>query len=301
MPAWTRLIRFVDEDDIERYGEPIVNSGDEVIPLYEAGRLEATVLSGTTFSESGLTPEKGVTKFVKELLSPLTPKDVPIVRCVGLNYMKHIKEGGRTAPPYPSIFIKGSPSIAQWNETIPIPPVAHTDSTDYEGELCFVVGRTAKDIPREDALSYIAGYLVGNDISNRAWQRDPAYAGSVPQWGFSKGFDKYAPLGPVIVSPSILKSADDLRLQTFVNGELRQDTGTDDMLFDVTTILSFISQGTTIEAGTVVMTGTPSGVGFGFKPEPKYLTHEDEVEVRITGLGSVRNKIRFEVYGFFFV
>jgi 2-keto-4-pentenoate hydratase/2-oxohepta-3-ene-1,7-dioic acid hydratase in catechol pathway len=139
----------------------------------------------------------------------------------------------------------------------------------------------------------VAGFVAGNDVSARTWQRDPAYAGGVPQWCFSKGFDKFAPLSPVLVSPSVVGNASNLRLQTFVNGELRQDTRTDDLLFGVEYIIEFISQGTTLEKGTVIMTGTPAGVAMGMA-SPKWLAHGDEVEVRIERLGSLKNRMEFE-------
>lgn len=146
---------------------------------------------------------------------------------------------------------------------------------------------------KEDALSYVAGYCVGNDVSARAWQRDPKKAGGVPQWCFAKGFDKFCPLSPMLVSPKVVGAADDLLLQTFVNGEERQNTSTGDLLFGVKEIVSFCSQGTTLEAGSVILTGTPSGVAMGMK-EPKYLNDGDIVEVRISSLGSIKNKMAFE-------
>lgn len=135
--------------------------------------------------------------------------------------------------------------------------------------------------------------MVSNDVSARKWQRDPAYAGSVPQWCFSKGFDKWAPLGPMIVSPALVGSADSLRIQTFVDGECMQDSNTSDLIYNVERIIEFISQGTTLEQGTVIMTGTPSGVAMGRSPSP-WLKDGQLVEVKIEQLGSVRNKIHFE-------
>jgi 2-keto-4-pentenoate hydratase/2-oxohepta-3-ene-1,7-dioic acid hydratase in catechol pathway len=124
------------------------------------------------------------------------------------------------------------------------------------------------------------------------WQRDPKYAGNVPQWCFSKGFDKFAPIGPMIVSPSVLGAADKQSLQTIVNGELRQNSDTSDLLFGVRKIVAFLSQGTTLEPGTLIMTGTPAGVALGMK-KPLYLKDGDVVEVKIGGLGSVRNTMKF--------
>lgn len=157
-----------------------------------------------------------------------------------------------------------------------------------------MIGRSGKDISKEDTLSHIAGYLAANDVSARGWQRDPKKAGGVPQWCFSKGFDKFAPLSPMLVSPTVVGNAADLQLRTLVNGEERQNTSTGDLLFGVEDVVSFISQGTTIEAGTIILTGTPSGVAMGMEA-PKYLNDSDVVEVSISGLGKVSNKMKFEV------
>jgi 2-keto-4-pentenoate hydratase/2-oxohepta-3-ene-1,7-dioic acid hydratase in catechol pathway len=176
---------------------------------------------------------------------------------------------------------------------VPIPRIAQDGTLDYEGELAVVIGKTGKDIPKTDALSHVAGFLAANDVSARGWQRDPKKAGGVPQWCFSKGFDKFAPLSPVLVAPSVVGNASGLTLQTLVNGEERQYTSTSDLLFGVEDIVAFCSQGTTLEAGTVILTGTPSGVAMGMK-EPKYLNDGDVVEVRISQLGAVKNKMAFE-------
>lgn len=156
-----------------------------------------------------------------------------------------------------------------------------------------MIGKEGRDIPKDSVLEHVAGYCVSNDVSARGWQRDPAKAGGVPQWCFSKGFDKFAPLGPVLVSPSVLGAAADLHLRTLVNGEKRQSTSTRDLLFGVEDIVSFCSQGTTLQVGTVILTGTPSGVAMGMR-DPKYLEDGDLVEVSIAGLGSVRNRMIFK-------
>ncbi|KAJ0159145.1 Fumarylacetoacetate hydrolase domain-containing protein 2 [Colletotrichum tanaceti] len=288
--SWDRLIRFVDDNDVEHFGEPQVQDESEFTALLDKNDLWAVVYDGAS-PVSPLT--KGERVHVKALKPLLTPRDVPIIRCIGLNYVKHIKEGGRTPPPYPSVFIKPATSVAAWNEDVPIPKVAQDGTVDYEGELAFVIGKTGKDIPKERALEHVAGYLAANDVSARAWQRDPAKAGGVPQWCFSKGFDKFAPLSPVLVSPAVVGAGGGLTLQTFVNGEERQNESTGDLLFGVEDVVSFISQGTTLEAGTVVLTGTPSGVGMGMKPTG-YLKDGDVVEVRISKLGGVKNRMVFE-------
>lgn len=184
--------------------------------------------------------------------------------------------------------------MASSHEDIPIPKLAQDDQCDYEGELSIVIGKSGKNISKEDALHYIAGYVTSNDVSARKWQKDPAFAGVVPQWCFSKGFDKYAPLGPMIVSPEVVSDAGQLRLRTWVNDELRQDSDTSDLLFGVREIISFISQGSTLEQGTVIMTGTPAGVAMGMKPEPRYLKDGDVVKVEIEQLGSISNRMVWE-------
>ena len=123
-----------------------------------------------------------------------------------------------------------------------------------------MIGKDAKNVSEEEALTYVAGYTAGDDISARKWQRDPAYAGGVPQWCFSKGFDGYAPLGPCIVATKTLGDGSGRRLQTRVNGEIRQDTNTSDLLFGVKRLVHFLSQGTTLRKGSLIMTGTPAGI-----------------------------------------
>lgn len=174
-----------------------------------------------------------------------------------------------------------------------MPTIAQNDQCDWEGELSILIGKTGKNIKRDQALDYVAGYMASNDVSARKWQRDPAYAGGVPQWGFSKGFDKWAPMGPMIVSPQVVGNASNLTIETLVDGVIRQDSNTDDLVFGVEDIIAFISQGTTLERGTVIMTGTPSGVAMGMA-SPPWLKHGQVVEVKIEHLGSVKNRMHFE-------
>jgi 2-keto-4-pentenoate hydratase/2-oxohepta-3-ene-1,7-dioic acid hydratase in catechol pathway len=173
-----------------------------------------------------------------------------------------------------------------------------------------VLGKDAKDVPESEALEYVAAYTVGNDISTRKLQRDQKLAGPVPQWGFSKGFDTFAPLGPVLVSSSLIPDPSKLQLKTTVDGELRQASGTDDLLFSVPYLISYLSSGTTLQKGSVIMTGTPggkkhqgcrdicsdtyvtTGVGAGLKP-PKYLVPGTKMEVYISEIGTLRNGVDF--------
>ena len=204
-----------------------------------------------------------------------------------------VQEGGRTLPPHPSTFIKANTCLQDHEGPIVIPKLAQDNQADYEGELCFIISRDCKDISEADAFDYIGGYACGNDVSSRKWQRDPALAGTVPQWNFSKGFDTYAPIGPQLVSTKVIPEPAKLQLQTRVNGELRQDSGIDDLCFKIPTLVAFCSQGTTLKKGTVVMTGTCAGVGYAMK-EPQFLKPGDVVEVSLLpGVGTLRNTVEF--------
>jgi 2-keto-4-pentenoate hydratase/2-oxohepta-3-ene-1,7-dioic acid hydratase in catechol pathway len=164
---------------------------------------------------------------------------------------------------------------------------------DYEGELVIVIGKDAKNVSEENALEYVAGYSAGNDVSARDWQREPGKAGPVPQWSFSKSFDKYAPLGPCIVGSHILGTADTQSLKTLVNGEVRQESNTADLCFGVCQLIAFCSRGQTLQKGSLIMSGTPGGVALFMKP-PIFLKDGDEVTVEIGGIGRLTNQMAFE-------
>lgn len=203
-----------------------------------------------------------------------------------------VLETGRALPTCPTVFTKPGPSVADWGEDIPIPKLAQ-EQCDYEGELVVVIGKTGKNIKEEDALEYVAAYTAGNDVSARDWQRETGKAGPVPQWTFSKSFDKYAPLGPCLVASHVLGDAGNLPLKTLVNGEVRQKSDTSDLYFDVRKLVAFCSQGQTLQKGSLIMTGTPGGVGLFMKP-PAFLRDGDEVVVELGGIGSLHNRIVFE-------
>ncbi|GAM37796.1 hypothetical protein TCE0_033r08020 [Talaromyces pinophilus] len=188
------------------------------------------------------------------------------------------------------MFIKGSRAIADHRQNIEIPRVAQGRQPDYEGELVIVISRDCKNVKKDEAMDYVLGYTVGNDVSTRAWQLDEKYAGPMPQATFSKSFDTYAPLGPCIVSRKVLTDPQSLQIRTWVNQSLRQDASTRDMLFDVSTLISFLSQGTTLEAGSIIFTGTPGGVG-AFQSPPQFLAHGDVVQIAIEKIGTLENKV----------
>ncbi|EFX02049.1 fumarylacetoacetate hydrolase family protein [Grosmannia clavigera kw1407] len=282
--AWERLIRFVATDGRTLYGEPIMPKADFDLgdTTAETG-LTAKVLEGSDiYDTTGKTRVTDEVVTVKKLLGPLTPADVPTL----------LREAGRKQPPFPSIFFKPPPTVADHGADVVVPRIAQDDQADYEGELVVVLGRDAKDVAEADALDYIAAYTAGNDISSRKWQRDPARAGGVPQWGFSKGFDTYAPLGPVLVASGLVGDPSTLQLKTIVDGELRQSAGLDDLVFSVPRLIAHLSSGTTLQKGSIIMTGTPGGVGAGLTP-PRYLVPGTKMAINISKIGTLRNGVVF--------
>lgn len=193
-----------------------------------------------------------------------------------------------TIPPYPVVFCKPPDALAGPFDDVPIPAAAQ-DMLDYEGELTVVVGKTGKDIPESEALSYVLGYTVGNDVSARHFQLLTTSGG---QFCYAKSFDAFAPIGPLLASPNAIPDPQTLTYRTKVNGVLRQQTGTDDMVWSVKQIIAHLSRGTTLRAGTVIMTGTPSGVGLFMEPKG-FLKDGDIVEVEVDGIGSIVNKMVF--------
>ncbi|CAH0024867.1 unnamed protein product [Clonostachys rhizophaga] len=291
---WSRLIRFQAADGRVLRGEPILPRPNFDLGLAtEADNIQARVITGDDpYDTTGATRVTEELVTVKQILCPLTAKDVPILRCVGLNYLKHIKQAGRTPPPFPFIFFKPTATIVGPDDKVVIPKICQDDQADYEGELTIVIGKDAKDVSQEDAMDYVAAYTVGNDISSRKLQRDPNYAGRVPQWGFSKGFDTFAPLGPCLVSSALVGEPRDLHLKTTIDGQVRQDESVSDLLFDCRYLISYLSQGTTLEKGSVVMTGTPGGVGGDMKP-PSWLRPGTRMEVHISKIGTLRNEVAY--------
>jgi 2-keto-4-pentenoate hydratase/2-oxohepta-3-ene-1,7-dioic acid hydratase in catechol pathway len=190
-------------------------------------------------------------------------------------------------PEYPVVFTKPADALTGSDEDIPICPGAQP-LLDFEGELTFVVSRDCKDLPLDFPLSeYILGYTAGNDVSARNYQLPTAGGG---QFCYAKSFDKFAPIGPWIVSSSVIQDPQTLYYQTRVNGVEKQETPTSDMIWSVRDILHHLSRGTTVRAGTVVMTGTPSGVGY-FRNE--FLKDGDVVEVEITDVVKLSNTMLF--------
>lgn len=201
---------------------------------------------------------------------------------VGLNYIDHASESDVEPPSVPIMFAKWSTCLIADGEPIVIP--AGVDEVDWEAELAVVIGRTGRDIPAEDALSYVAGYTCMNDVSARRVQREGG------QWSPAKSFDTFGPIGPVLVPAGEIPDPQDLQISARVNGERMQDSNTKHMIFSVAELIAYASRATTLEAGDIISTGTPSGVG-AFRPTPIFLNAGDVVEIEIQGIGVLRNPV----------
>jgi 2-keto-4-pentenoate hydratase/2-oxohepta-3-ene-1,7-dioic acid hydratase in catechol pathway len=211
----------------------------------------------------------------------------PILRppkflAVGLNYADHVAESGMETPQYPTIFNKQSTCVTGPTDPIHLPRASHV--LDYEGELGFVIGRRCRHVSREDAADVIAGYLIVDDVTVRDWQL------RIPTWTMGKSFDTHGPIGPWIVTADEIPDPHQLGLRTWVNGELRQESNTKQLIFDCFTLVEHLSTAFTLEPGDVIATGTPSGVGIAMKP-PKLLVAGDVVRIEIDGLGAIENPV----------
>ncbi len=209
---------------------------------------------------------------------------------IGRNYAEHAKEQAADVPERPMVFTKNPMAACLSGEEVVVPRVCQDrEQVDWEAELAVVIGRATRDVPIESALSRVLGYTCANDVSARWWQKE----GSGGQFCRGKSFDTFCPLGPVLVPSARLVDPQGLGVRCRVNGETMQDGNTRDMIFSVARLVSDLSQGTTLLAGTVILTGTPSGVGMARKP-PVWLRDGDRVEVEIDGIGVLANRVRFE-------
>jgi 2-keto-4-pentenoate hydratase/2-oxohepta-3-ene-1,7-dioic acid hydratase in catechol pathway len=240
-------------------------------------------LEGDLFA--GLKPT-GAEAEVRKLLAPLVPSSI---LCVGLNYRKHAAEGGMAAPTVPILFMKAVNALQNPGDPIEIPTHLRSNEVDYECELAVVIGRSCKNVSRADALDHVLGYTCANDVSARDWQ----LAKGGGQWCRGKTFDTFAPLGPCLVTTDEISDPQRLRIRTVLNGETVQDWKTDDMIFDVATLIEFLSGSTTLLPGTVILTGTPHGVGMARKP-PLWLKNGDRIAIEIEGIGVLENPVRDE-------
>lgn len=260
-----------------RYLDPSGETG------YAARQSDGTArrITGDIYGDYAVTQE---TVSIAKLLAPaLNP---PAIFGIGLNYREHAAETGAKIPDYPVVFFKSPGAVQNPGDPIRLPTHLSGDHADYECELAVIIGRTCLNATREDALDFVLGYTCANDVSERDWQKNKG--GS--QWSRGKTFDTFCPLGPVLVTKDEIPDPNALGIRTVLNGETVQDHTTADMIFSVRELIVFLSADTTLLPGTVILTGTPQGVGMARTP-PRYLRPGDTVTIEIDGIGSLTNPV----------
>ena len=223
---------------------------------------------------------------VARLLAPVQPAAIV---CIGLNYRLHAEETKAALPPHPVVFMKLPGAVQHPGGPILLPTHLKSDKVDYECELAVVIGKAAKNVAAADALSYVLGYTCANDVSARDWQK----SGGGGQWCRGKTFDTFCPLGPALVTADEIPDPNALGIKTVLNGQTMQDSNTSDMIFDVAALIAFLSGSTTLAPGTVILTGTPQGVGMARQP-PVWLKAGDTVSVEIEHIGVLSNPVADE-------
>ncbi len=265
-----KIFSYLDEHEVGHHCAPAADGSFEAL----AGDLHTGLV------------RTGMRVVPSRIRAPLAP--VAILG-VGLNYRRHAEESGARIPEYPVLFSKPISSVQHPGEPIAIPSALPTDEVDYECELAVVIGRRCKNVKRSEALDYVLGYTCANDVSARDWQLKKGGG----QWVRGKSFDTFCPLGPCLVTADEIPDPNRLAIRTRLNGKVVQDWNTNDMIFDVPTLIEFLSASTTLLPGTVILTGTPHGVGMASKP-PTWLQPGDSVTVQIEGIGELSNPVAIE-------
>jgi 2-keto-4-pentenoate hydratase/2-oxohepta-3-ene-1,7-dioic acid hydratase in catechol pathway len=274
-----RLVRYLcDEEDVLKYAMQFL------------GDREGVCVEGDIFDPPSLTELNRTVKIRREQIR--SPIDPPIILGTGLNYKRHAAECGLAIPEVPILAFFKQPTAVQ-HPFLPIKIPACCDPTrpevDWEVELAIIIGKQCKDVSTDDAMKHVLGYTVANDVSARLWQTDIARTGG--QWNKGKGFDTFCPLGPALVLQENGFDPHCLGLSLSVNGETMQSSNTSDFVFSIGEVVSFLSKGTTLMPGTVILTGTPEGVGMFQKPNPIYLKPGDYVSAFIDGIGTLENSV----------
>ena len=263
-----RIVRFVDVRGRARFGAQAPD-----------GQIE--MLQGDI--ASGFRPTGKFSK-VKRLLVPFLP---PNIYCVGLNFRRHAAEFNLPLPEFPVIFMKPTSALIGPDDPIRLPACStHGPEVDYEAELAVVIGKPGRDIDEEEALDYVIGYTCANDVSARWWQKNTG-----GQWIRGKSFDSFCPIGPAIVTADEIGDPQSLILTSTLNGKVMQQGDTSDMIFTVAQLISFISRDTTLLPGTVILTGTPPGVGFARTPAV-FLKQGDWITITIDKIGELSNPVK---------
>ena len=242
-------------------------------------------IAGDIFGAHSVTTEPAR---IAKLLAPVAPTQI---LCIGLNYRRHAAETGAKPPERPILFVKGINAAQHPGDPILLPRRLRSDEVDYECELAVVIGRAARNVSRARALEHVLGYTCCNDVS----ARDHQIRLGGGQWCRGKFFDTFAPLGPRLVTTDEIPDPNTLRISTRLNGALVQDSNTADMIFDVPTLIEYLSGSTTLVPGTVILTGTPEGVGMAAKPVPRWLRPGDVVAIEIERIGTLTNPVAEEV------
>lgn len=267
-----RIFRYLDQSGKMGFGRFDKDGNTFLILQKDGGDFEAT--------------DQRITPF-----QFLTPIDFRCIYAVGLNYRAHAEETGLEIPKYPMVFMKAPTATQNPGDPIVLPRYLRSDKVDFEGELGVVIGQPCKNVKPEEALSYVLGYVCANDVSARDWQKEKGGG----QFCRGKTFDTFCPVGPCLATADEIPDPSKLTIRSFVNDEKMQESGTDDMIFDVPTLISFLSGSTTLLPGTLILTGTPSGVGEARDPK-RYLVPGDEVTVEIEGVGILTNPVVEEVF-----
>ncbi|KAL5355878.1 hypothetical protein BJX96DRAFT_185063 [Aspergillus floccosus] len=222
----------------------------------------------------------GEIALIDELLSPVSPAEAGTVRCIGLNYKEHAAEMKMILPETPSVFLKANTCISSAAEPIVLPSAVDHDEADYEVELAIIIGQRCKNVSVAEAMEYVLGYSVANDVTARKHQ------GKTSQWSYAKGMDGFCPLGPCIVSAGVILDPSVFQLRTSLNGKIMQKASADDMIFGIAEVVSYLSQGHTLLPGTVIITGTPCGIGVSQNP-PVFLKPGDRLRISAShGIGT---------------
>ncbi|KAJ5623949.1 hypothetical protein N7510_000258 [Penicillium lagena] len=288
--TFSRLVRFVPKSNPSQVliGEPVDSQLDVGLALYHGKDVAVRPFSGNSVLNPGQATD--ATETIARVLSPLAQSEVGSIRCIGLNYVSHAKEMSLDLPDVPTLFMKPSTALADpWPAPTVLPKITQKDSTgDYESEMVIVIGRDAKDVPESEALDYVLGYTAANDVSSRTSQMNQS------QWSFSKGFDGACPIGPVLVSAALIPDASKFHIRGLKSGRVMQDCDLTDLIFSVPQLISFLSQGTTLPAGTIILTGTPPGVGAAKNPK-EFIKAGDEFAVELLPhVGTLINKIEHQ-------
>jgi len=240
----------------------------------------AFAVDGDIFGQFTATTRRAA---VAKLLAPIAPVNI---LCIGLNYRQHAAETNAKIPLQPVLFMKSTSAVQNPSDPIVLPRHLASDEVDYECELAVIIGKRCKNVSAGEALEYVLGYTCANDVSARDWQKQ--WGGG--QWCRGKTFDTFAPLGPCLALRDEIPDPATLRIRTVLNGEVMQDWTTGDMIFDVPRLIAFLSGSTTLLPGTVILTGTPQGVGMARKP-PVWLKPGDTVTVEVDRIGALTNPV----------